>query len=286
VSERVFGNGYRKRPTSYSRNLNVPNDGEQSLAQKVAIITNCGLLQGGPIAAEFQRQGATLILQTTNLERARPILVRDGVELGGSSKSPPVRFVEADFSRPGVAEANVDELAQEYGRIDALVNNNAPEHIGKPLHEIEDSEWEDMYRLVVTELFYTTRAVLRRMIPKRRGKILNVAAAGGINPYPGPYTAYCSARGAVITLTKALGREVAPFNIQVNAIAQNWVKNPSYFTDAEISTPQFQEKLERRVPAGRLAEPWEQAKLAAFLVSEDSNFLCGTVIPFAGGEVL
>ncbi len=83
-----------------------------------------------------------------------------------------------------------------------------------------------------------------------------------------------------------MGREVAPFNIQVNAIAQNGVKNPSYFTDEEIATPEFREKMKRRVPIGRLAEPWEPAKLAAFLASEDSNFLCGTVIPFAGGEVL
>jgi 2-keto-3-deoxy-L-fuconate dehydrogenase len=147
-------------------------------------------------------------------------------------------------------------------------------------------QWHEMFRLIVTELFYTTRAVLRRMIPARKGKIINIAAAGGIDPYPGPYTAYCAARGAIVTLTKALGREVAPYNIQVNAIAQNWVKNPSYFTEEEIATPEFQEGMKRRLPIGRLAEPWEQAKLAAFLASEDSNFLCGTVIPFAGGEVL
>jgi 2-keto-3-deoxy-L-fuconate dehydrogenase len=258
----------------------------KNLAGKVCLITNCGLLQGGPDAAEFQRQGATLLLQSTELERATTVLIRDGVNLNPLKDDPPVRLIEADFCRPGVAERSVDKLVSEFGRIDALVNNNAPIHLDKPFHEIEDSEWEEMYRLIVTELFYTTKAAIRRMIPRRKGKILNIAAAGGIDPYPGPYTAYCSARGAVITLTKALGREVAPLNIQVNAIAQNWVRNPSYFTDEEISTSDFQEKLKQRVPAQRLAEPWEQAKLAAFLVSEDANFLCGTVIPFAGGEVL
>jgi 2-keto-3-deoxy-L-fuconate dehydrogenase len=258
----------------------------RALEGKVCLITNCGVLQGGPDAAEFQRQGASLILQTTDLEQARPVLVRDGVDLSGSDRAGPVRWVEADFGRPGAAESSVEELVREFGRIDVLVNNNAPEHIGKPLHEIEDAEWEQTYHRIVTELFRTTRAVLRRMIPARKGKIVNIAAAGGIDPYPGPYTAYCSARGAIVTLTKALGREVAPYNIQVNAIAQNWVKNPSYFPDSEIQTPEFQEKLRRRVPIGRLAEPWEQARLAAFLASEDSNFLCGTVIPFAGGEVL
>jgi 2-keto-3-deoxy-L-fuconate dehydrogenase len=260
--------------------------GTGALAGKVCLITNVGLLQGGPDAAEFQRQGASLVLQTTDLAKAKPVLIRDGVNLDPGANAAPVSVVEADFSRTGVAESEVDALVRRAGKIDVLVNNNAPTHIDKPLHEIEDAEWDEMYRLIVTELFRTTKAVLRRMIPARRGKVINIAAAGGIDPYRGPYTAYCSARGAIVTLTKALGREVAPFNIQVNAIAQNWVKNPSYFTDEEIATPEFRKTMELRLPIGRLAEPWEQAKLAAFLASEDSNFLCGTVIPFAGGEVL
>jgi 2-keto-3-deoxy-L-fuconate dehydrogenase len=209
-----------------------------------------------------------------------------GVDLTGASGSKPVRFIEDDFGQKGVAERHVAEILREFGKIDVLVNNNLPNQIEKPLHEIEEDEWERMYRLIVTELFYTTRAVLRRMIPARRGKIINITAAGGVDPYRGPYTAYCSARAAIVMLTKALGREVAPFNIQVNAIAQNWVENPSYFPPEEIATPEVQAEMKSRVPIGRLAKPWEQAKLAAFLASEDSNFLCGTVIPFAGGETL
>jgi 2-keto-3-deoxy-L-fuconate dehydrogenase len=256
------------------------------LAGKVCLITNCGLLQGGPDAAEFQRQGATLILQSTDLAQARPVLARDGVDLNPKGPRPAVTLLEADFSRSGVADSAIEQIVQREGRLDVLVNNNAPEHIDKPLHEIEDAEWDEIYRLIVTELFRTTKAALRRMIPRRQGKVVNIAAAGGIDPYRGPYTAYCSARGAIVTLTKALGREVAPFNIQVNAIAQNWVKNPSYFTEAEIATPELQADLKRRVPIQRFAEPWEQAKLAAFLASRDADFLCGTVIPFAGGEVV
>jgi NAD(P)-dependent dehydrogenase (short-subunit alcohol dehydrogenase family) len=87
----------------------------------------------------------------------------------------------------------------------------------------------------------------------------------------------------VVIRTKALGREVAPHNIQVNAIAQNWVENPSYFPEERITKPDFLERLKKAVPLGRLAKPWEQAKLAVFLASNDSDFLCGTVIPFTGG---
>ena len=147
----------------------------------MSLVTNCGLLQGGPVAAEFQHQGAVFVLQSTDMEAAKPVLARNGVELG-----PAVRLLEAYFSRPGIAERSVDQLMKEYGRIDVLGNNSGPEHIDKPLAEIEDAEWDGMFRLIVTELFYTTRAVLRRMIPRKRGKIVNIAAAGGINPYPGP----------------------------------------------------------------------------------------------------
>jgi 3-oxoacyl-[acyl-carrier protein] reductase len=189
------------------------------LSEKICLVTNCGVLQGGPDAAEFQRQGASLILQTHDWKAAKSVLERDGVHLEPGTDEPRVEIVEADFGRPGVAESSIRDLVGRLGRVDVLVNNNAPPHIGKPLDQIDDEEWHEMFRLIVTELFYTTRAVLRRMIPARKGKIINIAAAGGIDPYPGPYTAYCAARGAIVTLTKALGREVAPYNIQVNAIA-------------------------------------------------------------------
>jgi 2-keto-3-deoxy-L-fuconate dehydrogenase len=256
------------------------------LAGKVCLITNCADLQGAPDAAEFQRQGAILALQAMDLDRAREELARHGVDLGGGSAGLPVRLIEADFGEAGVAADEVERLVTALGGLDVLVNNNAPPHLDKPLHQIEDGEWRAIFHRIVDELFYTTRAALRQMIPAGRGKILNIGAAGGIDPYRGPYTAYCAARGAIITLTKALGREAAPYNIQVTAIAQNFVENPTYFPADEVEQPAFREMLRRQVPAQRLAKPWEQAKLAAFLVSDDADYLGGVVIPFNGGDVL
>jgi NAD(P)-dependent dehydrogenase (short-subunit alcohol dehydrogenase family) len=257
-----------------------------NLAEKVCLITNCGDLQGGPDAAEFQRQGAVLVLQARDLGRASEELRRHEVDLDGGPAGAPVRLIEADFGEPGVASRELDVLVRGLGRLDVLVNNNAPPHIEKPLSEISDEEWREMFHRIVDELFFTTRAALQHMLPAGRGKILNIGAAGGIDPYRGPYTAYCSARGAIVTLTKALGRELAPHNIQVTAIAQNYVENPSYFLADEVEQPEFQEWLRSHVPAQRLAKPWEQAKLAAFLVSDDADYLAGVVVPFSGGDVL
>lgn len=249
------------------------------LRDKVCLITNCGDLQGPPDAAEFQREGASIVLQAVDFSKAEPQLLKQGVELNRNQ----VRVIEADFGQRGIANHHISQLVAERGHLDVLVNNNAPKHLGKALHEINDDEWDYMFHSLVTELFYTTKAVLKHMIPARRGKIVNIASSGGLEPYRGPYTAYCAARGAVVILTKALGREVAPDNIQVNAIAQNWVENPSYYPEEKITKPGYLEQLKTVVPLGRLAKPWEQAKLAVFLASDDSDFLCGTVIPFTGG---
>jgi len=130
------------------------------LAEKICLLTNCGLLQGGPDAAEFQRQGATLFLQTTDLAQARPVLTRDGVDLTPKEDEPPVTLTEDDFCRSGVADSHVSEIAPKAGRLDILANNNAPERIDQPFHEIEDAEWDEMYRQVVTEMFRTTKAAV------------------------------------------------------------------------------------------------------------------------------
>jgi len=255
------------------------------LKDKVCLITNCGDLQGPADAAEFQREGALLVLHARDFSQAEAHLRQSGVELRGTSGSR-IRTIEADFGQRGVADQHISQLVAETGRLDVLVNNNAPRHLKKPLHEIGDDEWDYMFHTIVTELFYTTKAALKHMIQARCGKIVNIGAAGDLDPYRGFYTAYCSARGAVLTLTKALGREVASHNIQVNAIAQNWVENPSYFPEEVTTSPDIIERIKRQVPIGRLAKPWEQAKLTVFLASGDADFLCGTVIPFAGGDTI
>src|SRR5262245_22469926 len=120
------------------------------------------------------------------------------------------------------------------------------------------------------------------MRPARRGKIVNMSSAAGI-PGLARYAAYSAARAGVNGLTKAVGREVARDGIQVNAIAQNYVENPTYFPPALTADPEKLARMVRHVPAGRLARGEESARLAVYLASEDADFFVGQVIPFAGG---
>ena len=137
---------------------------------------------------------------------------------------------------------------------------------------------------LLDEPFYCLRAALRVMRPAKHGKIINMSSAAA---FPGlaNYAAYTAARAGVNGLTKAVGREVARDGIQVNAIAQNYVENPTYFPPALVADAAKRERMVRNIPAGRLARSEESARLAVYLASEDADFFVGQVIPFAGGWV-
>jgi 2-keto-3-deoxy-L-fuconate dehydrogenase len=116
------------------------------------------------------------------------------------------------------------------------------------------------------------------------GKVVNITSAVAIPGLPN-YAAYSAARAGANGLTRAVGREVARHNIQVNAIAQNFVENPTYFGPEVTGHPDKLARVIRNVPAGRLARPEESAKLCVFLACDESDFFCGQVIPFAGGWI-
>jgi 2-keto-3-deoxy-L-fuconate dehydrogenase len=137
---------------------------------------------------------------------------------------------------------------------------------------------------LLDEPFFMLRAALRVMRPARRGKIINITSATGISGLP-RYAAYAAARAAVNNLTRSVGLEVAREGIQVNAIAQNYVENPTYYPSELLADPEKLARIVRNIPVGRLARGEESARLAVYLASEDADFLAGQVIPFAGGSV-
>ncbi|BCJ86861.1 SDR family NAD(P)-dependent oxidoreductase [Effusibacillus dendaii] len=247
------------------------------LKDKICLITNCGDYMGPAITAEFQKEGATVILQSRQFAAAKEQLASHGAQLEG------VQVIEADFGARGVAATHIAKLVEERGRLDVLVNVNVHNPgSGTMLCETSDEEWDSMIHALMTELFYTTKAALPYMIDKQKGKIVNVTSAAGIVGLP-KYTPYSAARAGANGFTKALGKEVARYNIQVNAIAQNYVENPAYFPNELIGNPDILKKITKNIPLGRLARGEESAKLAVFLASDDSDFFCGEVIKFAGG---
>lgn len=186
---------------------------------------------------------------------------------------------DSDLTRPGAAET----LIEGAGHIDVLVANLAIDQPRTTVLETDDALFRTMYEAMVFPLHRLVKAVLPQMIERRKGKIVVVGSASALKGMPN-YSAYGSARGAQPAYVQDVGVEVAPHNVQVNAIAQTFVENPSYFPESYQATDEFKERI-KGAPLGRLAKGWESAALALFLAGDESDFFVGQVFPFSGGWV-
>ena len=175
-------------------------------------------------------------------------------------------------------------IVTEAGHVDALVANLAVPAPSTPALEVDDQEWRVLFDHMVDPLPRLCRAVLPQMIERRAGKILVMGSASALRGMKRA-SSYSAARGAQLAYVQALGVEVAPHNVQVNAIAQNFVDNPTYFPPDVQANPRFQERLKREVPLGRLVSAEEDALFAAFLLSDAANSFVGQVFPLCGGWV-
>lgn len=173
-------------------------------------------------------------------------------------------------------------LGQE--NIDILVANLAHDPCNSTVAEIADNNWQSLFDTMVHPLMYLIRHFAPIMAKRGAGKIVAITSAAPLKGLPGS-TAYCAARGAQNAFIRATGLEFGPTNVQINAVAQNYVSNPAYFPDDLVATERFQKHLQRNVPVGRVARSEESAELALFLASDKSDFIVGQVIPFAGGWV-
>jgi 2-keto-3-deoxy-L-fuconate dehydrogenase len=233
---------------------------------------------GPAITEEFCREGASVALHDRDEAAIKPYaLIAERLDRD-------VLSITGDLSRSGEAERAVEAVVARFGRLDVLVNNNAHPPSGSPVEDITDAAWREMMARLLDEPFFCLRAALRVMRPAGRGKIINMSSAAAFPGLPN-YAAYTAARAGVNGLTKAVGREVAGAGIQVNAIAQNYVENPTYFPPALTGDPVRLARMVKNIPAGRLARSEESARLAVYLASEDADFFIGQVIPFAGGWV-
>jgi 2-keto-3-deoxy-L-fuconate dehydrogenase len=175
---------------------------------------------------------------------------------------------------PGRAVAGASPL-------DVLVVNLLARWRPSPPAETSDDVWLSMFDTMVHPTMRFVRAVLPQMIERRSGKIIVVTSAAPLRTISGG-DAYTAARAAQNAYVGNVGAAVARHNVQINAVAQAYVESVDAFQRDTWQTEAMQRQLER-VPARRIAEAWEQAELVAFLASPSSDFICGQVLPYAGG---
>jgi 2-keto-3-deoxy-L-fuconate dehydrogenase len=185
-----------------------------------------------------------------------------------------------DLSEPTAAERVVGES----GELDVMVANLAFKAPTTPAPEVGEAEWRQVFASLVDPLPRLVRAAAPSMLARRSGKILVIGSASALRGMKRAST-YSAARGAQLAYVQAVGVEFAPHNVQLNAIAQNFVDNPTYFPPEVQANPRFQERLARDVPLGRLVAAREDALFAAFLCSDAANCFVGQVFPVCGGWV-
>lgn len=224
--------------------------GKSTLHNKRVLVTQADAFMGPILCEVFTEHGATVIADTSSL---------------------------IDSEAPGkvVAAAAV---------VDVVVANLAIPAPNTPALEVSESEWRDVFAALVAPLPRLFRAVLPQMIERRAGKILVMGSASALRGMKRAST-YSAARGAQLAYVQAVGVEVAPHNVQVNAIAQNFVDNPTYFPPEVKANPRFRERLKREVPLGRLVAAREDAEFAVYLCGDSASCFVGQVFPVCGGWV-
>ena len=184
-----------------------------------------------------------------------------------------------------VAEPDYPQrLLAECSTIDVLLLNLGIPAPTTAAPEVMDDEWRYAFSAMVDPLPRFARAVLPQMLARGSGKILLIGSASALRGVRRA-SSYSAARGAQLAWVQAVGTELASKGIQVNAIAQNFVENPTYFPPEVQANPAFQERLKREVPLGRLVSAREDAMFCAYLASQHSDCFVGQVFPVCGGWV-
>jgi gluconate 5-dehydrogenase len=243
------------------------------ISGKVALVTGAHRGLGFAIAQGLARAGAEVILNGRNeeaLAAAAQTLDAQGLAVETSA---------FDVTDRDAVRTSVAALEREHGAIDILVNNAGIQH-RQAFADFPQEDWDALIATNLTAPFIVSQAIVPGMMARKRGKIVNIASLMSelARPTIVPYTA---AKGGVRQLTRGMAVELAPHNIQVNAIA------PGYFATemnrALIDNAEFNAWVCKRTPAGRWGQPEEIAGLAVFLSSRASDYITGQILVIDGG---
>jgi 3-oxoacyl-[acyl-carrier protein] reductase len=244
------------------------------LKDQVAIVTGGTRGIGKAISLLFAEEGAEAVANFSKDVNAAEDLKKEA-----KAKGLRINLFKADVTQFDQVKEMVEETFAQYGKIDILVNNAGLTR-DNLLMLMSDDDWDSIIKTNLNSLFYCCKAVIRKMIPQRRGKIINLSSISGILGTSGQ-TNYAATKGGVIGFTKSLARELGPFNIHVNAVAPGLI-------ESEVVSKMPKEKVEAIIKSsslGRIGKPEEVAQAALFLASEHSNYITGQTIIVDGGII-
>lgn len=225
------------------------SDSSRGIAGKRVLVTSCRSYMGPAITDLFIAQGADVIAHPSNLLSAH----------------------------------EPDDLVASIGHIDVVIANlDVPAYTAK-VADIEDDKWSEGFSAMVHPLMRLVRAVSPQMVQRREGSIVAITSSSPNRRMVPQAISYVTARAAQNAFVRSAGHELAAHGVRLNAIAQNFVENETYYPKAIMQNERFQDRLRTEVPSQRLGQPRETAELALFLAGAESTFIFGQVISNDGG---
>jgi glucose 1-dehydrogenase len=243
---------------------------EISLTGRAALVTGANSGLGAAIATELARAGARVAVNWVADPEAADRVVRSIREAGGEGLA-----VQADVSDAGQVARMFEALDAGLGGLDVLVNNAGVDGPRAVTWEADPAAWERVLRVDLLGAFHCAREAARRMVARRGGVIVNVTSVHEKIPWGG-YGAYAAAKAGLSMLTRTLAQEAAPFGVRVVALAPGAIRTP--INRAVWEDPASMGDLLEKIPLGRIGEPEEVARVAAFLASDAASYLTGSTV--------
>ena len=243
------------------------------LKNKISIVTGGGSGIGQAIALAMAQEGSKVIITGRTKSKLEETCNR--IRSSGLAAD----FVVGDVSKVEDVKAIIQKVLKEDGRIDVLINNAALLTKAAPIENITEEEWDTVMRVNLKGPFLCCREVAPHMKARRSGKIINVGSTAVFLTFWRVFP-YATSKGGLLSFTRILAMEMAPFGVCVNAILPGPVGTGVFDQIAPEETKDF---FRKRIPLGRVAAPEEVANVACFLASDEANYITGEPIIIAGG---
>jgi 3-oxoacyl-[acyl-carrier protein] reductase len=244
------------------------------LAGKVAVVTGASKGIGASIAKHLAAEGASVVVNYASSKTGADKVVAEIISAGGKAVA-----VQGDVSKKADIDRLFAETKKAYGQVDVLVNN-AGIYEFAPLEVITEDHFHKQFNLNVLGLILTTQEAVK-YFPATGGSVINLSSVVGVNPLPNA-SVYSATKAAVDAVTKSLAKELGPKKIRVNSINPGMIETEGVHAAGFLET-EFPKQVVAQTPLGRIGQPQDIGKVAAFFASDDSGWVTGETLLISGG---
>jgi 3-oxoacyl-[acyl-carrier protein] reductase len=248
------------------------------LTGKTALITGASSGIGAATAIVMADLGARVAIGYNRNESGAQDILDQISKAGGKAIA-----IKSDVRQPDEIRTLITSVTEQLGPIDILINNAGSLIKREKVLEITEANWDEVMNLNLKSAMLCSQAVSGSMIQRKSGAIINVVSIAGRNGGGPGAGAYATAKGGLITFTKALGKELAPHGVRVNGISPGVIDTPFHEV---FSTPEMMKNFVAMIPMGRVGTSMECAKVIAFLASDAASYLVGETIEVNGGQLM